>query len=236
MSMAKKVLRSHMRNVLKGISSQEIQTQSQQISTQLQSIISNSKCSTSTARKIGCFLSMDQGEVDTRYILEWLFHPSETNKEVTSRVFLPRCTTTEETGQIKLREDHSTGQPIDHPHLTFHEGDSLEIIKSWKPQGNYQLREPPFEMPPPLPPLMDIMIVPGVAFNLQNGARMGWGAGYYDDFFRRYNLVHNSRPLLIGVALKEQIVTQIDLEPHDQFMDCIVVGDGSIHWINKNKS
>lgn len=55
-------------------------------------------------------------------------------------------------------------------------------------------------------------------------------------FFRRYNLVHNSRPLLIGVALKEQIVTQIDLEPHDQFMDCIVVGDGSIHWINKNKS
>lgn len=231
MSMAaKKVLRSHMRQVLKAVSGEDIRTQSQQISQQLQSIISDYKGSSPSTRKIGCFLSMEQGEVDTKYILEWL---SQDNDDFASNVFLPRCTTTKQTGQVKLRTDLGTGRQIDHPHLTFHQVDSLDSINSWSPQGKYQLREPPLETPSPLPPFMDIMIVPGVAFNVDNGARMGWGAGYYDDFFKRYNLKYQSKPLLIGVALKEQIVSNIELEPHDQFMDCIVVGDGNVHWINK---
>lgn len=227
-SVSKKALRSQMRSVLKAVPSRDIQQQSQLISQQLQAIVANYPKGTASTRSIGCFLSMEQGEVDTKYILEWLF---QNDHGLTSHLFLPRCTTTADTGQMKLRKDLTTGNAIDHPHLTFHRADSLNAINSWTPQGKYQLREPPLETPSPLPPHMDIMIVPGVAFNVDSGARIGWGAGYYDDFFKRYHLIHQSRPLLIGVALKQQIVSDIQLEPHDHLMDCIVVGDGTVHWI-----
>lgn len=233
----KTLLRSQLRKVLKSISKQDIAEQSQEISKQLQSVITKyhgSVSAFSSIRKIGCFLSMDQGEVDTKYILEWLFHPQTHSNLTKIEVFLPRCTSTEETGQVKLRYHPESDTLIEHPHLTFHSVDSLDTIRKWKPQGKYQLREPPRETPDPLPPQMDIMIVPGVAFNIKNGARMGWGAGYYDDFIRRYSLRYNTKPLLIGVCLKQQIVPEVELEPHDQIMDCIIAGDGNVHWINKD--
>ncbi|KAK5781444.1 hypothetical protein RI543_000991 [Arxiozyma heterogenica] len=233
----KTLLRSQLRKVLKSIPKQDISEQSQKISKQLQSIITKyhkTASDSSLVRKIGCFLSMDQGEVDTKYMLEWLFHPGTQSNLTNIEVYLPRCTSTTETGQVKLRKHSESNTPIDHPHLTFHKVDSLDTINKWKPQGKYQLREPPREIPDPLPPQMDIMIVPGVAFNIRNGARMGWGAGYYDDFIKRYILRYKTRPLLIGVCLKQQIVPEVELEPHDQFMDCIVAGDGSVNWINKD--
>lgn len=234
----KALLRSQLRKVLKSISKQDIAQQSKEIAKQLQSVIikyheSIFPPSSSSVSKIGCFLSMDQGEVDTKYILEWLFHPQTHANLAKFEVYLPRCTSTKETGQVKLRNHPESGSLIDHPHLTFHKVDSLNTINKLKPQGKYHLREPPREFPDPLPPKLDIIIVPGVAFNIQNGARMGWGAGYYDDFIKRYILRHNTRPLLIGVCLKQQIVPEVELEPHDQFLDCIIAGDGSINWTNR---
>ncbi|CCK72868.1 5-formyltetrahydrofolate cyclo-ligase KNAG_0M00150 [Huiozyma naganishii CBS 8797] len=209
----KKVLRSQLKQILNALTPQEIQVQSESISNAVQPLLKGK-------RNVGCFLSMDHGEVDTRHVLQYLFQQGHS-------VFLPRCTHTSDTGHQILRSSQR-----DHPHLTFHRMASLQAIQELKPQGKYQLREPAEEIPHPSPPAMDVMLVPGVAFCLSNGERIGWGAGYYDDFFQRYQLEHNGeRPLLIALAFKEQLVPAIPVEAHDHLMDYIVSGDGLVHRI-----
>lgn len=212
---AKRALRSQLRRVLKSISAEQIASQSQQITGRVQSLVEQNN--DHRPLNVACFLSMDSGEVDTKYILSWLFQ----NRH---NVYLPRCTDTKQTDQVSLRSQ-------DHPHLTFHHVLSQEDIDQWKPEGKYQLREPPLVVPAPKPPALDIMIVPGVAFDCKTGARMGWGAGYYDDFFQRYRHYNPNIkfPSLIGICLKEQCVDHIEMEKHDHHMDYVVVGDGTIH-------
>ena len=172
--------------------------------------------------RVACFMSMDH-EIDTNFVINVLFKQG-------NKVFLPRCTDTKKTGQQRLRKE-------DHPHLTFHQMDSYSEVIQLKPAGKYKLREPPEEIPAPLPPKLDAILVPGVAFSPVDGSRIGYGAGYYDDFFKRYQLQHdNQLPLLIGYALKEQLCENIPTEPHDYKMDCIVTGDGKIHWIKQSMS
>lgn len=214
--MSKQSLRTSLASVLRILPSKEVELQSKFVTESLQKLVEPNK-------RVACFMSMDQGEVDTQYILNYMFQQND-------QVYLPRCTHTKITKHAKLRDSHDR----DHPHLTFHRMQSWEQVNSLKPQGKYKLREPFEELPAPLPPQLDVVLVPGVAFSLKDGSRLGWGAGYYDDFFKRYQLQHNGDlPLLIGLALKEQLVEEIKVEEHDYKMDCIVVGDGEIHWINK---
>ncbi|EDO14528.1 hypothetical protein Kpol_265p3 [Vanderwaltozyma polyspora DSM 70294] len=218
MSSAKVAIRKSVKSLLATIPANDIQAQSIKITKELSEFLKPYK-------NIACYMSMDQGEVDTKYILQELF---KENKEV----FLPRCTTTKETGHQILRDNNSH-----HPHLTFHRMESWEQIKNLKPQGKYQLREPEVEEIAPFPPKLDVILVPGVAFNLKNGARMGHGAGYYDDFFHRYKIHHHKKdhtvkPILIGLSLKQQIIDILPIEKHDYLMDGIVTGDGVFHWIN----
>ncbi|KAM3164015.1 5-formyltetrahydrofolate cyclo-ligase [Lachancea thermotolerans] len=168
--------------------------------------------------KVACYMDMERGEVRTMPIISHLF-------AVGKQVYLPRCTNTRISGHAVLRQGVES-----HPHLTFHQMLSLAQVQALKPQGKYQLREPALEEPHPLPPELDVVMVPGVAFSLANGARMGHGAGFYDDFIQRTLHTHGKRPLLIGLALKEQIVPEVPTEAHDHHMDCIICGDGSVHW------
>ncbi|MCT4589401.1 MAG: 5-formyltetrahydrofolate cyclo-ligase [Carboxylicivirga sp.] len=64
--------------------------------------------------------------------------------------------------------------------------------------------------------LIDLVIVPGVAFDKQNN-RMGRGAGYYDRILNR--LVHASK---IGLAFDIQMVEQVPVEAHDIKMDMVI--------------
>lgn len=209
--MSKQSLRSQVRQTLKAVTRSEIERQSRRIASVLPQLLQR-------YQNVACYMSMDQDEVDTHYIMEWLFAQGKT-------VYLPRCTTTRETGQVALRP-----RPH-HPHLTFHKMDSWQQVVALQPQGKYQLREPLREQPAPLPPRLDVMLVPGVAFCTHDGSRMGHGAGYYDDYFKRYQLQHQGHmPLLVGLALQEQLLPQLPLEPHDVAMDCVVSGDGSVHW------
>lgn len=211
---AKQLLRKNVKNSLLRVSQQEIELQSKEITNVLIPLLK-------TCQNIGCYLSMEDSEVDTQYLLQHLLSQGKT-------VFLPRCTSTRDSGQVSLRD-----ATLHHQHLTFHRMASWQQIQSLKPQGKYQLREPCKEHPAPLPAALDVMLVPGVAFSFDKGARLGHGAGYYDDYFNRYQLQHNgTKPLLIGLALKEQILNKIPVESHDRNMDCIVCGDGTVHWIS----
>ncbi len=63
---------------------------------------------------------------------------------------------------------------------------------------------------------IDLVIVPGIAFDL-NGGRVGFGKGYYDKFLDRFK-----DSLRVGLAFEEQIVDSIPCEEHDQPVDIII--------------
>lgn len=65
-----------------------------------------------------------------------------------------------------------------------------------------------------------VLLVPGLAFT-EKGERLGRGGGYYDQYLRNHEV------LKIGVCLKEQIVSSLPEEAHDQRMT-YVVSDGGI--------
>ncbi len=62
----------------------------------------------------------------------------------------------------------------------------------------------------------DLIIVPGIAFNL-NGYRLGWGFGFYDDFLSRVN----KKAKKIGLAYEFQIAN-FPTESHDIPVDKII--------------
>lgn len=63
---------------------------------------------------------------------------------------------------------------------------------------------------------IDLVIVPGVAFDLQ-GSRIGFGKGYYDRF-----LCRSKDSLKVALAFEEQIVDSIPNEFHDHPVDMII--------------
>jgi len=81
--------------------------------------------------------------------------------------------------------------------------------------GQFGIREPS-ETCPQIPlNRLDLVLVPGVAFDL-HGRRLGRGKGFYD------RLLAAVRGKTCGVAFDEQIVNEIPVEPHDVLLHCIL--------------
>ncbi|CEP65030.1 5-formyltetrahydrofolate cyclo-ligase LALA0_S18e00144g [Lachancea lanzarotensis] len=213
----KSVLRPQIKSLIRRIPQSSLDHQSQLILDVLKSVLK-------PYSSVACFMDMGRGEVRTLPIIRYLF---DTNK----KVYLPRCTNTRASGHQVLRQGVES-----HPHLTFHEMRNIAQVENLQPQGKYQLLEPPLEEPHPHPPSLDVVLVPGVAFCLETGARMGHGAGFYDDFIHRTVHQHGKRPLLVGLALQEQVVPYVPTEAHDHHMDAVVCGNGTIHWIEPNQT
>lgn len=70
--------------------------------------------------------------------------------------------------------------------------------------------------------LIDVVLVPGLAFDT-SGGRLGRGGGFYDRFL---SLVRP--PLSIGVAFDEQMVDRLALEPHDCRLTAIATPMGLV--------
>ncbi|MDP5276644.1 5-formyltetrahydrofolate cyclo-ligase [Chengkuizengella axinellae] len=70
-----------------------------------------------------------------------------------------------------------------------------------------------------------IVIVPGIAFH-SSGGRLGFGGGYYDRFFSRYDKLGIKQPYKIAVAYDAQIVENIPIEEHDYRMDQVITEKG----------
>jgi 5-formyltetrahydrofolate cyclo-ligase len=62
---------------------------------------------------------------------------------------------------------------------------------------------------------LDLMLVPGLAFDM-NGHRLGRGKGYYD------RLLSVAGARACGVAFDEQLVGRVPSEPHDVRVNCIL--------------
>jgi len=83
--------------------------------------------------------------------------------------------------------------------------------------GRYGILEPNDSCPQKEPDLVDLFVIPGVAFDL-GGHRVGYGRGYYDRTLHRYE----SGGKLIGVCYDFQLVEAIAGEPHDVIMDMVI--------------
>jgi 5-formyltetrahydrofolate cyclo-ligase len=81
--------------------------------------------------------------------------------------------------------------------------------------GRFGIREPKEDCGRIVINRLDLIMVPGVAFDLQ-GRRLGRGKGFYDQ------LLAASRGRSCGVAFDDQLVREIPIEPHDILVNCIL--------------
>ena len=81
--------------------------------------------------------------------------------------------------------------------------------------GHFGIREP-HDHCPLLPSIrFDLILVPGVAFDLQ-GRRLGRGKGYYDQ------LLTATPGTTCGVAFDQQVVAEVPAEAHDVRLDYLL--------------
>jgi 5-formyltetrahydrofolate cyclo-ligase len=83
--------------------------------------------------------------------------------------------------------------------------------------GGYGIAEPRPELPVVEPAAIDVVIVPGSAFDARGG-RLGYGGGFYDAFLTR------TRPdtRRVGICFDLQVVARVPREPHDLCVDVVV--------------
>lgn len=80
------------------------------------------------------------------------------------------------------------------------------------------LRQPRADCPAIPAKRLDLILVPGVAFD-RRGGRLGRGGGFYDRFL---SSVPRPGPILLAAAFGPQIVDRVPMEAHDQAVDIIV--------------
>lgn len=85
--------------------------------------------------------------------------------------------------------------------------------------GAYGIAEPSPQVPSVEPQRLAVVLVPGLAFAV-TGARLGRGAGFYDRYLAACSAIR------IGVALEQQILATVPLEPTDQVMDWLATPAG----------
>jgi 5-formyltetrahydrofolate cyclo-ligase len=98
-------------------------------------------------------------------------------------------------------------------HLTSMDELSVGMYKILEPKP--ELRKLPEKIAGPKD--LDIVIVPGVAFD-RRGARMGHGKGYYDKLLQHAR----AETPLIALAFECQMFPEIPVASHDIFMDKII--------------
>jgi 5-formyltetrahydrofolate cyclo-ligase len=70
---------------------------------------------------------------------------------------------------------------------------------------------------------VDFILLPGVAFT-RDGARLGYGGGFYDKLLAR--MTH--RPALVAAAFDVQLVDQLPLEPTDRRIEWLLTEHASL--------
>ncbi len=86
-------------------------------------------------------------------------------------------------------------------------------------EGTFGILEPRSDLPGEDNPTLDLILVPGTAFD-ERGGRVGRGKGFYDRFLGARGVRSEVRA---GLAFEAQIVRKkLPLEPHDQLLDTLV--------------
>jgi 5-formyltetrahydrofolate cyclo-ligase len=103
------------------------------------------------------------------------------------------------------------------PRLRFHDVDPAQPAAL--APGPFGLLEPTPSAPEVAPESIDVMLLPGLAFD-RAGRRLGYGGGYYDEAAGRMRAA--GRGLLVGLAYDFQLVERCPAGDADVSVDCVV--------------
>lgn len=114
------------------------------------------------------------------------------------------------------------------PKVTPHEKGFMEFYKCASPselrKGNFAIFEPQNEQCCEPNLKVDLMIIPGLAFDLK-GDRLGYGGGYYDRYLAKNP---NCAKFYLGFAYAFQILESLTVHEHDQKMSGLFTEEGFI--------
>ncbi len=91
-------------------------------------------------------------------------------------------------------------------------------------QVRHGIREPRPDLPATPIAELDLLVLPGLAFD-RRGVRLGRGGGFYDRSLGGAS--RDSRPRLVGVAFGCQRVERLPAAPHDLRVDTLVTEHGA---------
>lgn len=191
----KRELRKRIQATLKSLPQQQIVHESAYLTKHLQAHAAYQK-----AKTIALYVSQST-EMDTSHLIT---HALASQK----RVFLPRVLSKSTRSMAML------------------EVQSMQDLASFD-TGSYSIPEPPLSDGRARAPEdigLDLIIVPGVAFN-QRGHRLGHGMGFYDVYLQKYKEFGGKTgetmlmPQLISLALSVQNVPQVPVGDLDWVID-----------------
>ena len=93
--------------------------------------------------------------------------------------------------------------------LALHPYDPAHLVRH-----RFGMLEPAADLPVVDPATLDLVLVPGVAFD-RRGGRLGFGGGYYDRFLT------TTPALRVGVAYDQCLADELPCGEHDQRVDWI---------------
>lgn len=73
---------------------------------------------------------------------------------------------------------------------------------------------------------IDLVIVPGICFDVEKGARVGFGGGYFDRFLRTLK----KKAVILGLAFEQQLVKSVPCLKHDVTMDIVMTEKRVLSW------
>eukprot|EP00033_Pygsuia_biforma_P002136 GCRY01002371.1.p1 GENE.GCRY01002371.1~~GCRY01002371.1.p1 ORF type:complete len:207 (+),score=27.14 GCRY01002371.1:133-753(+) len=154
-----------------------------------------------SAKNISCYVSMPESELQTNTLLEDILGQNQ------KALFIPRCTGPRAMDMLQIS--------------------SLDDLKLL-PKNKWNIPEPTSSegRRNALDSGLDLIFVPGVAFD-KTGGRLGHGKGFYDTFIETVRQ-RGSKPCLIGLALREQLVDHVPRESFDELVDYVVTPEGVI--------
>ncbi|KAJ7185790.1 hypothetical protein C8R46DRAFT_386315 [Mycena filopes] len=196
----KKALRKAIRANLRDLSLPRLQDQSEVLTARMLSLPAFIQ-----AKSVGCYLSMPSGEIDTASLVREILRSGKS-------LFVPKIDTTI-AGRMQL--------------LRVDDEDDLNAL----PSGVWGIKEPDASRvrTSASDAGLDMILCPGLAFD-RSFSRLGHGKGYYDRFITAYTEGGRPTPLLVGLALREQLLDSntIPTGAHDWKMHYIVTDQGSI--------
>jgi len=198
----KKLLRKQLGKLLKTISEKELSYQSNEIFKHVISLKEYQKC-----KNISIYLHMPKGEVRTESLLK---HALNSGKNC----YVPYIVNNTEMEMVKI---NSWEEFLSYPKSKWgypEPSGMTEDSTALKEEG------------------LDLIIVPGVAFDLK-GNRLGHGKGYYDRYIERakqFSKLRNKEgPYCVSLSLKEQLLEQeIPTNQYDIKPDIIITPEGSV--------
>lgn len=102
--------------------------------------------------------------------------------------------------------------------MTFHTVKSLDDLK----KGMYGIYEPDTSLPFPLITNKTVCVLPGLAFT-PDGARLGYGGGYYDRFLQKFPQITKT-----ALSYEELITENLPVMSHDVRADYIVTPERKV--------